>query len=221
MSFKDFIGRQAIWLYSFGIVTVLLVISLIIYGFDIKTPEGGTRKALTSQIKNSGKTDFFFKIDDKHTFQVYLYEEGGDVMHFGVSEYVRNYIPFCFVCGWNRIKGKDFSNPYQKGDLLYAAEPTQSEWDGIPEGVYPYLDLEEGAIKWVEDLEELGRNLDDPKYALDALEIENSYPELSVESSDDEDCMISIAAITLCYMILAVWLLIAGIVYVIRKPKSA
>jgi hypothetical protein len=208
----------AIWIYSFSLVTALLVLCLVIYGFDLTTPKG-TRKALTKEIKNSGKTNFFYALDEKFAFFAFT-DRGPEV---GLTTYTRNYVPFCFVCGWNMGDPEDDRglNPpvYKSGDLLYS-ERTDYAWEGIPEGVFPTFNMTSKKFGFVKDSLELGpAPFDRHKKLLHSFVAEN-FDELSYESADDEDCMISFGALFLCYIILGVWWLIQVLVWVIRRKVS-
>jgi hypothetical protein len=204
----------AIWLFSFYLVTILMVICLFIYGFDISM--SGGRRALTSQIKNSGQTDFFYKIDDKFAFTVFT-DYGNGV---GMTAYTRSYIPFCFVCGWNMGDPEDdrsmFGPVYKSGDLIYAAR-TDSDIYGVPENVFPTYNVRTKQYSYVEDSLELGSDPFHQSKKLTHKIVADQYDELSYESADDEDCMISFGAIFLSYIILAVWWSIQALVWLLRR----
>lgn len=206
-----------VWIFSFSLVTVLLIISIVIYGLDITTPEG-TRKAITSQIKNSGKKNYFYKIDDKFAFYAFT-DWGNDV---GVTTYARNYIPFCFTCGWYTGDPDDdrgLAAPvYKSGDLLYSSR-TSDAWAGLPAGVFPTYNMKTHTYGYVKDSLELSGNPFSAAERLTHKLVSESYDEMSYESSDDEDCMISFAAIFLCYIILAIWWLIAFAVKRLRRSR--
>lgn len=207
-----------IWMFSFLLVTSLFVISLFIYGFDISMPEGG-RRALTRELKNSGQTNFYYRIDDKFAFNVSTdWGEG-----VSVSAYTRNYIPFCFVCGWHMGDPEDdrfmFGPVYRDGDLLYAAR-TDGDFYGVPEGVFPTYDMRTHAFGYVEDSLELGSNPFARDKKLTHKIVADNFDELSYEGPDDEDCMISFGAVFLAYIILAVWWIIQVLVFLIRRSMA-
>lgn len=204
-----------IWLYAFYLLTVLLIISVIVYGLDLSMPNG-TRKALTSQIKNSGQTDFFYKIDDKFAFYAFT-DRGSEV---GVTAYTRNYIPFCFVCGWSMGDPDDsrdlYAPVYMDGDLLYA-ERTDFASEDVPENVFPTYNMRTHEYGYVDDSLELGADPFNRNKKLTHKFVAKNFDELSYESADDEDCMISFGAVFLGYIILGVWWGIQALVWLIRR----
>ncbi len=216
--FIRFYENNPIWAFCFALITTLYIIGVIIFGFDIQIEKGSSRKALVSIFENDGTSNFYFKIDDEYA--VIMDIEDGEVWYTGITTYTMNYVPFCFTCGWNRPTGGGFNNVYQKGDLFYNPEPKSYESDEAPEGVYEYYDAGTGERGYVEDLDDLGNNLDKSKYEIDAEEIAENYSEISMSGPDDEDCMVLFAALILCYFILLIWLVIASLIKLIRGKKE-
>lgn len=207
----------AFWLLSFGIVTTLFIISVVIYGFDIKT--NGSRKALTSQIKNEGQTNYYYKIDDQFAFGVFSDREPGDFdVHLTV--YDENYIPFCYFCGYYTGDMEDdrgFNQPYAQGDLIYNIDINDKSRDGNPDDTYSTYNLKTSEYGYINSLTEISADASDPKHRLTREYISAQFDELSYSSSDDEDCIIAFGAVTLSYIILILW----GILAVLfRKSKT-
>ena len=206
-------------MYSFALVTSLTIVGIIIFGFDISTPEGGTRKALSNTIKNSGQVAYFYEINDKFAFSVFTDREPGDY-DVGVTVYEQNVVPFCFTCGWytnDLDDDRGMMMPSRQGSLIYSTDPDMSFDPDAPEGGFVTLDLESGVYGYVNDLSEISADAADPKYQLDRVYISENYDEISFSSYDDEDCFIFFGAMFLCYIILIIWGLIALIV---RRKKA-
>ena len=205
------------WTLSFVILTVLFIISLVIYGFDIQS--SGSRKALTSQIKNEGKTNFYYRINDEFAFGVFTDMEPGE-MDVHITTYTQNYIPFCFFCGYYTGDPEDdrgFNQPYRVGDLVYSTRMNINSRDHAPDSTYSTYNLKTNEYGYVQSLEEIAPNADSDTHLVSREYISENYDEISYSSADDEDCMIAFGAVFLGYSILLVWAIFA---FLFRKSKS-
>ena len=207
----------AFWLLAFALITALFLISIIIYGFDIQS--NGGRKALTSQLKNEGKTNYFYQFNDHVAFGVFADREPGeyDVI---LTTYTRNYIPFCYVCGYYMGDPDDdngFGQPYMQGEMIYTIEALDEVYKGYPEGAYQTFNMTTAEFSYVMNLDDIGPDVADEKYRINREWVSTHYDEISYSSSDDEDCFIAFGAVFLGYIILIVW----GIPAILfRRPKS-
>jgi hypothetical protein len=204
------------WMLSFVILTVLFVISVIIYGFDIQS--SGGRKALTSQIKNEGKTNYYYRITDEFAFGVFADREAGD-MDVHITTYTENYIPFCFFCGYYTGDPDDdrgFNQPYRMGDVVYSTWINFDSRDHAPDSTYSTYNLKTDEYGYVYSLDEIGPNADSDAYLVTREYISENYDEISYSSADDEDCMIAFGAVFFGYSILLVWGIFA---LLFRKSK--
>lgn len=214
----NFLREFRLFKFTLGLVTTLFIGCLIVFGFDLNASVGG--KNFEDLISNESTSDFFFKINEEYMFSVYTDE--GEVFGFRVSHYKPNYVPFCFFCGRHQPGGgPGIDSPSQKGDILYATEPTEYSYDGIPEGVYPYLNLSASKFGYADDIKEmLGADAKSKKHRLTPADVARNYDVLSVASSDDEDCQIGFAAIIASYILLTPWFIINLVVYRKRKKKE-
>lgn len=196
---------------------MLFIVSCFVYGLDLKTPNG-VRRALTSQIKNEGKTNHFYQIDEHFAFFAFT-DRGPDV---GVTTYTTNFVPFCFTCGWYTGDPDDNRglNPpvYKDGHLLYAGR-TEFVWAGIPEDVFPFYNTKTKEFGYVMDSLELGEAPFAVSKKLSHGLVSMNYDEMSYESADDEDCMIAFGATFLGYILLAIWWIIGTFWWLIRKLR--
>lgn len=206
------------WLYSFGLVTSIAIVASFIYGFDITNKQTGVRRAITGQMENEATVNFFYRIDDTFAFAVFSDREEGE-MDISFGTYRRNGFPYCFTCGYYTADGEDdrgFLEPYKKGNLVYSIEALDQGEFGIPKGAFPVYDLKKRKYTYVKDLNEIAEDAASKKYKLTRQYVSNHYNEISYESSDDEDCFIVFSAVFLCYIILAIWGLLA---IAFRRPK--
>lgn len=206
---KKYLARLgAFWMYGFILTTILFVVSLIVYGFDISFDgDSGRRKTLLSELENSPTINFFYEIDETFAFGVFTDREPGgyDVI---VTSYTVNYPPFCYFCGYHMgdpDNDQGFSQPYRQGNILYDIEPLDEAYMGLPEGAYATLNTETGEFGHVMDLNEIGSEAIHDKYRVTREYVVKNYDEISYSSADDEDCMIAFGAVTLCYSILIIW----------------
>ena len=205
-----------VWIYSAMIVTVLFVISIVIYGLDIKS--SGSRKALTRELKNEGKINYYYRIDDTFALGVFSDREPGE-LDIHVTAYTQNFIPFCYFCGYYAGSPDDnrgFLQPYRQGDLLYAIEPLAEAYMGLPEGAYATLNVKTGEFSHVMNLSEIHSDALNDKYRVTREYVSTNFDEMSYSSSDDEDCFIAFGAVFLSYFILIIWGLFA---ILFRRPK--
>ncbi len=199
----------AFWAYAFMLVTVLFIVSTIIYGFDIKS--SGTRKALTSQLKNSGKVNYFYRINDEFAFGVFTDRAPGEY-DIIVTSYMQNYVPFCYFCGYSTgdvDNDQGITQPYKQGNLLYDIEALTDDYMGLPMGAFATLDIDTGTFSRVMDLNEIGPDASEKKYRVTRNEVSANFDEISYSSADDEACMIAFGAGFLSYSILIIWGLLA------------
>lgn len=200
---------------SFGIVVTLTIISVIIYGFDITVKErSGPRKALTSQIKNTGKTYYYYKVSDEFAIGVNTEYESGEA-DMWVTKYTQNYVPYCFFCGWytdDLDDDRSLGQPYMKGDILYNPTPSGGSDMGLPEESYPTLNVKTGEFSHVMDLSEIDHNAESDEFKITREWVSQNFDEISFSAFDDEDCFIAFSAIFFCYIVLIIWGIIALIV---------
>ena len=217
------ISPGPIWMFAFLLVTVLLVVSIIVYGLDLKIEQKGVRKALTSQVKNSGKTSYFYRINDKFAFYVFTDREPGSY-DVGVTTYTRNVIPFCLTCGWyigDSDDDRSIIQPHRIEDLVYSTKALKEDYMGLPGGAFATLNLKTGAFAHVMNLNQIAPDAADEKYRVDRKYVSSNFNEISFAGSDDEDCFISFGGVFLAYSILLVWALIAVPIKLIRNIKNS
>lgn len=201
-----------IFFFSFSFVTVILVISIIVFGLDINTPEP-TRRAITHIVKNKSTTAHFYRIDDTFAFGVFTDRAPGE-LDISITTYERNMVPYCFFCGWYTGAAEDnryMMQPYLASHYAYSKELRDEDWGGIPAGEYPVYDFNTGEFTSVKDLHELENFPADSGMMITREYVSENYDEISYFSPDDEDCMIVFSALFICYIVLFIW---GGIIFI-------
>ena len=207
----------AFWFSVLFLLSVITVIAWFIYGFDISTNAQGVRRGIAQQFENEATVNFFFRINDEFTFNIYSDRPEGE-MDIGMGTYRKNAFPYCYVCGYFTSNSEDtrgMVTPYKVGNLVYSIEPLERAYMGLEAQVYPTYNIETQLFSSVKSLDEIAPDAASPVHKVTREYIQNNYNEISFESSDDEDCWIVFSALSICYIILLIW---GTLAILIRRP---
>lgn len=209
--------KSPIFAFSLALVLVLTVVAVIIYGFDISTPKN-TRRALGKVVQNEGTTTRFYKVNETVAFGVFTDREPGE-MDITLTTYVRNMVPYCFLCGWyvgDPDNDSYVSQPYMANGMAYGIEARDQDYGGVPAGEFPTFNFNTGEFGHVKDLSTI---TDDPTNVSKRITreyVSENYDEISWFGPDDEDCMAVYTALIICYVVLLIW----GVILLFRRRKA-
>ena len=209
--------KNPVFAFNLALVLTITVIALIVYGFDIRTPKN-TRRALGKVVQNESTVNYFYKINDSFAFGVFTDREPGE-MDVTITTYVRNMVPYCFLCGWyvgDPDDGRYISQPYMANGMAYSIEARDQDYGGVPAGEFPTFNLATGEFGHVKDLNTLTDDPTNPAKRITREYVSENYDEISYFGPDDEDCMIMYSALIVCYAIVLVW----GVILLLRRKKA-